>query len=64
MRIPSVFDNLPQACLICALSIMIYIYNIMKWGDWSSESGAIFRWVSCPVSLWLRSLSIIFLYKM
>ena len=39
MRISSIFDN-HKACLICELSIIIYIYNITKWGDLSSESGA------------------------
>ena len=40
MHISSVFDNLPKSCLICALSVIMYIYNITKWGELSSESGA------------------------
>ena len=40
MRIASVFDNLPKSCLICKLIVIIYIYNITKWDELSSESGA------------------------
>ena len=43
MRMLSVFDNLSKSCLICALSVIIYIYDSSKWGELSSESGA-----SCP----------------
>ena len=28
-----------KSCLICALSAIIYIYNIRKWDELSSESG-------------------------
>ena len=51
MCISSVFEKLilPKSCLICALSIKIYIYNITNWGELSSESGARFSWgeLSC-----------------
>ena len=55
MHISSVFDNLPISCLICALSVIIYIHDITKWGELSFESGASclrrdFHGVSCPVS--------------
>ena len=40
MRTSSVFDNLPKSCLICALSVIRYMYDITKLGHLSSESGA------------------------
>ena len=32
MRISSVLNKLPKSCLICALSVIIYIYNIIRSG--------------------------------
>ena len=47
MRIASVFFfffffflNLSKSCLICALRVIIYIYNITKGCELSFESGA------------------------